>query len=296
MKELLNHGITVMAHADTWFKVHIGASLVAAYFMLEEKLVPSEIEECVLERAELMKGFFPELSQPVEFEGPHNPDALKRIVEDLEKSVDDLCYSGHRTIFLALFLRAVKEMPELINDALVDGMLNAVAFITPERDKPGRYGDNQQDWKERIQDISEKESYSSESDMVEACYKALETVWPNHENSFLMGEILHSLTFAQAVLDLKKLGYSELAERAMRTHKIHLTFATKAAVPQGLEPLEEGYLFTEKAFWDHVDEHDFHAIKLSYAVLSLLPYCDENRKKDFLKRTSKLADERIRAL
>lgn len=161
-----------------------------------------------------------ELFEDAPLEG--EPVPIEPLVEALGGSVDALRESGHNVIFAALALRGLKQRPELATAAMVDGLRRLLVLFQDSGPGRAHYGQERQ-WADprSIPLADDPEPYRDELDMVDRTLQAL--IGHVAERRQGLGDWHHVINHAAAVVDLRRLGYEELAARGRVSHREHLS-------------------------------------------------------------------------
>ncbi|WP_308639359.1 hypothetical protein [Paenibacillus silvisoli] len=118
-------------------------------------------------------------------------------------------------------------------------------------------------------------AYTEAADMIERSFAELASVYPDQsiggQTYFMAGEQEHGITHAHALLELERMGYGELTEQGMRTHRLQMllnravpevAISQEVKIPKFTDILSEDY-------WART-YNDPHALKVPYASLALL--------------------------
>jgi hypothetical protein len=218
---------------------HLGASLIAGYFVGEQRPnldrdvyrgIEDDLKRVVSGESVFGKKMSKKssLSDPELFEPfpQQKPDAalIDGIAESLERGIDKPRQSGHNVIFGSLAIRALKKHPEFATPAIVDGIVKLMSLFSNETPGSGYYGKE----KGRIQgdkivlpDEDGTPAYDDIDGMALAVFNEMLDLKPNvYRNGY--GSLVHIINHAAAIADLAEAGYVELVPRAIASHHQHL--------------------------------------------------------------------------
>jgi len=195
------------AHGENYFADgHLGASAIAAYYLCHENGLGDRTQTAIASCMDReYRGTAPFLPVPDE-----TPDSalLGQLADTLAGSVGDLRGVGHNIIFGAAALKAFRECPDAITPFRVAGVCG---LIEDFRD----IHDTGIDALEGIPGVAE------EGALVEfICREFLHTV--ALYGGYGQGWTGHLLTIGHAVLELSRLGYTDLAVTAHRAYRVYI--------------------------------------------------------------------------
>ncbi len=150
-----------------------------------------------------------------------DPVPLDPLPASLAKSIDELRQSGHNVIFTALALRGLRLRPELATAGLVDGIRRLLDLFRTTG--PGRaYLGADKGWVDprSLPLGDDPEPYADETDMVHRTLEALVAHASSQRQG--LGGLHHIINHAAALVDLRRLGYGDLAERGRPVHREHV--------------------------------------------------------------------------
>lgn len=239
--QYLSKGLNALARAHHMKSMagHLGASLIAGYFVGEQRpgLDPKVYEgvEDDLERVMRGESVFGkrmyknskladrELFEP--FTKQKSDETLiDGIAEALEKSIGKPRESGHNVIFASLAIRALKEHPELATPAVVDGIRKLMALFNNSHPGSGYYGKERGRLSGNKIELFEDDGtppYTDIEGMVIAVLDEVIDQTPEiHRTGY--GSLVHIINHAAAIADLADYGYPDLVPRAVNSHRDHL--------------------------------------------------------------------------
>ena len=153
----LSKGLNALARAHQVSNMagHLGASVVAGYFVGEQRPdLDEEVYEGIeddLERVIAGQSVFgtktyrqatitdSEMFAPFPKEKP-NESLIDGIAEALDKNLDKPRESGHNVIFASIAIRALKEHPDLAIPSVVDGIRKLITRFDKSHPGSGNYG------------------------------------------------------------------------------------------------------------------------------------------------------------
>ncbi len=236
----LEKGLNALARAHQMSSMagHLGASLIAGYYVgVQRRNLSAEVCKGIQGDLERVIGgeslFGKKMSRNSTLNDSDLFDAFPQqradetlidgIAESLGKSIDKPRQSGHNVIFASLAIRSLKDHPEYATPAIVDGIVKLMNLFKDETPGSGYYGKK----KGRIQGnkitLPEDDAvdYSEIEDMVTAVLDETINLTPEYHRSGY-GGLVHVINHAAAIIDLAGNGYTELASRAIQSHRQHL--------------------------------------------------------------------------
>jgi hypothetical protein len=302
----LSKGLNALARAHHMSSMagHLGASLVAGYFVGEQR---PNLDQTVYEGIEgdldrVIDGesvFGRRMSKNSELADSElfapfprqkaDPSLIDGIAEGLLSNVGEARQSGHNVIFASLSIKALKEHPDLATPAVIDGIRKLIALFDNEHPGSGYYGSE----KGRI---SGSKIILSETDGVPD-YESIEGMALVVVNELLnqdakvhqvgYGGLVHIVNHAAAIVDLKKYGYQELAGQAVRSHRQHFRlWKSLPNVADEMGPVKVSSFTPHKAaYWTSGDvPYDrallTHRVKTMFGFEELCKAVDEDPKEE----------------
>lgn len=239
--DYLSKGLNALARAHQMSAMagHLGASVVAGYFVGEQRpdLDPEVCRgiEGDLERVmrgesvfgkKMMKNAKIADSELFAAFPKQQPDEslIDGIAEALEKSIGEPRESGHNVIFASIAIRAFKEHPEYATPSVVDGIRKLIALFNNAHPGSGNYGKA----KGRIHGnkitIPEEDGTPPYTDIEGMAKAVLDEVIKQDPkiNREGYGGLVHVINHAAAITDLSKYGYGALVPKAIKSHLQHM--------------------------------------------------------------------------
>lgn len=300
----LEKGLNALARAHHMSSMagHLGASLIAGYYVgLQRPKLDAEVcrgiqgdlerviggesvfgkkmsRKSTLVDSELFEAFPKQRADETLIDG---------IAERLANSVDQPRQSGHNVIFASLAIRALKDHPEYATPAVVDGIRKLLALFENEHPGSGYYGKAKgriQGHKILLPDDVGKPQYDDIEGMVVAVLDETINQDPTiHRSGY--GGLVHIINHAAAITDLTVYGYSELASRAIQSHRKHLRlWQNLPNVADEMGPLKVSKFTPHSpAYWTSGDvPYDrallTHRVKTMFGFGELVRTVDEDAK------------------
>lgn len=299
----LYRGLCALArcHQANAMAGHLGATLVAAYLFgedhaqLDDRVYQAIERDCQgIVRGDEAFWFDPEkagitigqLFQPFPDEQPQE-DRIDEIAVALSRNIGQLRQSGHNVIFASLAIRALRGHPQFAMPTIVTGIVQLIERFDGER--PGRaYFGNEKGWIEgehlEVIEDAELPQYSDLRAMAEAVVEEL--IQSGSIRRQGLGGLFHIINHAQALTELDRLGYGELARAGMRAHHRHLclwrSLPDLSAELGRLRAAKNDPLSVD--YWNEAgpsqwSAHLSHRIKTLYGFFSLLRWIDAEDKR-----------------
>lgn len=239
--QYLTQGLNALARAHHMGPMagHLGASLVAGYFVGEQRanLDPAVNQGIESDLDRVMRGGSvfgkkmsknsqltdPELFAPFPKEKP-DERLIDGIAGALENNIDKPRQSGHNVIFATIAIRALKGHPELATPSIVGGIRKLVSLFDNATPGNGYYGKTKgriHGNKITLPDDDTTPAYSTVDAMANAVLDELIALDPaTHRQGY--GGLVHINNHAAAIADLQRLGYPGLVPAAIQSHHHHL--------------------------------------------------------------------------
>ncbi|MGF1736953.1 hypothetical protein [Photobacterium satsumensis] len=259
----LRQGLTALANTvnqdpNGWFQGHIGASVIAGTFLLDSGDLNAETREALLIRLNTIVEQHPEFFREL-------PDSLlispHSLIAQLDQCANSLSRSGHGVIYGTLTLKTITEAPELAQESILNAVIQLME--NTKQDKWDRYYG--------IRDYRQYLSETKYSDITieQACEKAIymsgQNVFLDSDDHFFTGEKIHGITHAQAVMELKRLGFDELAHKAVKQVLLQLDLNEKHPSVGLSQPKPKEFDLNLPELWSE-GFTEFHQIKLAYSA------------------------------
>jgi len=199
---------------------HWGAAALAAYFLVEEVEPPSEVRAAIALQVEHLFEAFGELFRN-NGSSPRVEDPARTIVDEIDQGDGGLHSLGHNVIFPTLAIQAMARFPDFATEEIVGGVVELVRQSNGSPAGGPFFG-----WEGAEVDQLDVESdrtFSSESDDRNLAIQALDLVTetPVYKGGHA-GVVGHVLTHADALIELRNMGFGELAKRCTRGLRIHM--------------------------------------------------------------------------
>jgi len=289
------------AHTANAMAGHLGAAVVAGYFLGEElpdldDRVYSAVEK---ELDRIIRGdeglwydakksgiSIPELFEPFP-EQPAKPTTIPTIATELAANIDDLRESGHNVIFTSIAIRALHDHPRYASEAITSGIGQLIARFTSTGPGRGYYG-KQRGWiagrDVALDEDTDFPAYRNQQDMVEVVIDELIHSGSLRRQGF--GGLFHIINHATALTELSRFGYEQLANRGLAAHHKHIRlWRSLPDVQDELGPLKSAeYGPRTLEYWQGKDSsqwsaHLTHRVKTFYGFSVLLRFVESEEKR-----------------
>lgn len=259
------------------FQGHLGAAMIAAGLLRRDlDLSPTandELSRCV----ESLKAD-DEWSLMNPKKAGSDGD-LRTFLDAVNDAARNLSRSGHGVIYGMLILRALEEADDLATPTLYGALTNLIRSGDAERPDPRYFG---VPW--NYQSIDPPDDviprYSDDDTMLRVTFDELDELYDDADVDgvyyYFSGERLHNLTYAHAIVELNRLGYSEITQSAYVTHRQQAFLNRMIPPPNARTRIPSAQVPLASApFWTGILEADQqlavpHGIKRSWNLLSLM--------------------------
>lgn len=298
-------GLNAMARAHRMSAMagHLGASLVAGYFIGKQRpdLDPEVYKGIEGDLDQVMAGESvfgskmtktakiadSELFEAFPKEKP-NESLIDGIAEALAKNIKTPRESGHNVIFASIAIHALKERPEFATPSIIDGIRKLIGLFDNAHPGSGYYGKAKGRIKGNKVTLPDGDDgtphYTDVKGMVDAILDEIIKHDPKvHVQGY--GGLLHVNNHAAAITDLAQYGYPELLPAAIASHHQHLRLwrnLPNVADEFGPEPYSEFSPYTA-AYWTS-DKLPYdralltHRVKTMYGFDELVEAIDDAAK------------------
>ncbi|MCA8991073.1 MAG: hypothetical protein KDA88_03800 [Planctomycetaceae bacterium] len=234
----LEKGLTGMARSQGWFNAHLGAAVLAGYYLCRENNLSDATVAGIKKQLDALidihaKQFepFPKLKA--------DEKLIEKVPTSLQPAVDGgLRAHGHAVIYTALSVRALRDVPHMAGPQLINllcshnGVIAKKTPVLPK--KPVDYPDSQA--------------------MVEALFDSLARFEPLlGRPSVRRPNFTHMTTHTEALMTLESLGYPELAKVGQLGQQAHIAEPVPEFDP-AKHPLDEHQVtlhdVMSKEFWE----------------------------------------------
>jgi hypothetical protein len=185
---------------------HNAAAVLASVFFCREQKLDGPTQKEILSLVEARL-----LPSPIYAPRPKetaDPELVGALVKDLDAGIDSLRRSGHNIIFANICLKALREVPEAATPERVNGLRKMVqSFGT--RKVAGRPLEN----KETFVDLRDETKFIHF--IFEEYLKALDLYLNGKGHHGFAG---HLLTVGHALIELRRMGYKETADKGAQAY------------------------------------------------------------------------------
>jgi hypothetical protein len=269
-REFLLYGLNALsrAHETSYFDDgHRGGAIVSAFYLCRENNVEAGVTEIIAERVD-ERWAHTELCAPFPNEDS-DPQLLHQIVECMSKNIGGLREAGHNVILPSLALKAFHALPEAITPSRVTGVCRLVESFTVT--------DVPMDVDAQLPNMDDKASTAA----------------------FILGEFVkcierfegrgqgwsgHLLTYGKALMDLRELGYVDLAkqvEDGFRRYIRRIRMGPQESDKQHQEHSPTHLFPLQAAYWKERggDWHLGHKLKYPYGFYGLMKFAKDTEIK-----------------
>ena len=249
------------AHEMNYFlDGHRGAAIIAAYFLCREIDIEDGVADII---GTVVDEHWTKTALCAPFpDEPSEPDAIGKIIACMEQNIDGLRQVGHNVILPTLVLKAFQQLPEAITSSRVNGLCKLIESFTI-------IDDIQLDEEDGIPDLGIS---SAAAEFILTEYLSTVEAFDGRGQ----GWSGHLLTYGQALLDLRALGYATLAYKAEGGFKLYIKRIRMGPLetdePRSEHPMSDLYP-QQCAYWEHRKTRSpeiGHFLKYPYGFYSLM--------------------------
>lgn len=256
--------------AKDWFEGHRGASMIAGARLLAEPGLPGPAAFALGHRLQGLLARDRDWFGPLGESDP-SPDGVDPLLEHVRSGAAVLRGTGHSTIYGATALDVLARHPALATRRAVAGL---VALDEAGRlDDPRRYFGTPDYFEAIDRDVDAGDAAPGSS--AEAFRRAIASLAHlvadreiDGRHYYLTGEKIHLVTHAHAIATFERLGYFDVARRALAAqHALERLVAPSDALePTRIEPIATNPF--DAAFWEQPVPDLAHVIKLAEAFVA----------------------------
>jgi hypothetical protein len=274
--EYLARGLTALgdAHRRGWLAGHHGAAVLAACYFCRDQRVDELTARSIKAQVD---GFIAQTPEQFPEPAPARVRAEPlRIVEQLDLHAHELRAGGHDTIYAALALRALHDVPELATPAVVEGVVQLLAAHAADRRPVAET---------EFQRVHPLPPYAGSADLAEATFRAALRPWDDVRRIGASG-VLHWITHAEAIVTLEELGHADVARHAWEAHRRHVHRLVE--VQGDARPARERIDWRATAYWASDRPRETfngtwlagHVFKLPYSAFRLARHVEDESLRD----------------
>ena len=249
------------AHGKDYFRDgHLAASVIAAYYLCHENGLGERTQDLVKSSID------DELRDDAIFRSakdePSNSALLKRLLDTLHTGIGDLREVGHNIIFGAAALKAFRDCPEAITYPRIEGICKLIKDFTTAQNVELEKDDG-------IPGIADK---SALIEFIFSEYLRSVSLYAGYGQ----GWAGHLITIGHAVIELSRLGHTQLAVQAHDAYRMYISTMRRGPketnrripehTPSVLAPLDKGYWEQKKTVRPSLG----HVFKYPYSFYNLL--------------------------
>ena len=245
---------------------HLGASVIAAYYLCNENDLDDRTQDAVKAHIDRELRDDP-LFLPTPKEEP-DVSRIEHLLTALSLGASDLREVGHNVIFAAAALKAFQSVPQAVTPFRVEGISKLIAAFTTTQNVAVDASDQ----------IPESPAETPLIDFIFREYLRSVVQYAGYGQ----GWAGHLLTFGHAVIELSRLGYPKLGSRAYQAYRMYIKTMRRGPKeadrrilehsPSSLTPLDYGYWEQRKSVRSGIG----HAFKYPYSFYNLLAKLDDS--------------------
>jgi hypothetical protein len=287
------------AHQANAFAGHLGAAVVAGYFLGEDQpdLDPRVNTALEGELDRIIQGdealwydpkkagiTIPELFKPFPDEPPQE-EQIATLAQTLSANITKTRQSGHNVIFAATAIRALHDHPQYATPSIISGISKLIAGFNGAVPGRGYYG-KQRGWivgDKVTLEPDDLQPYQDEQAMIDLVIDDLIRSASVRRRGF--GGLFHIINHATGLTELSRFGYKDLARQGMAAHHHHVRlWRSLPNVAAELGPLKQAeHDPRTPAYWQQENESQWsarltHRIKTLYGFFSLLRHVEDPTK------------------
>ena len=237
-------GLTGMVRADGWFDAHWGASVIAGYYLCRENQLDEQTLTGIKRQLDAMIRL-----RAAQFAPLPQESADETLIEDVPKALrpamrGGLRAHGHAVIFASLSTKALRDMPQMAQPALIQGLCGLsrqIAKLVPQKPH-GRAA-----------------AYADTQAMLDATFDSL-TRFKGllGRPSIRRPNFTHMMTHTEALMTLEMMGYPDLAKSGYASHRLHIGAPVPAINPTTNAVADHATLETlmSKSYWNDKENQD----------------------------------------
>jgi hypothetical protein len=249
------------AHGKDYFRDgHLAASVTAAYYLCHENALGEATQNLIKSRIDdELRGdaiFRPAPTEP--------PDSalLDQLLDTLSTGIGDLREVGHNIIFGAIALKAFRDRPDAITPVRVEGICRLIENFTTTQNV-------------ELNDNDGIPGVTDEGALIEFIFSEyLRSV--SLYDGYGQGWAGHLITIGHAVIELSRLGHTQLAMQAHDAYRMYITTMRRGPketnrripehTPSVIAPLDKGYWEQNKTVRPGLG----HVFKYPYSFYNML--------------------------
>lgn len=236
--DYLGKGLSALAraHRHNSMAGHLGAAVVAGYFIAEQhpdldeevyRGIEGELDRIIAGQSVFSPGrnasiSVAEMFEPFPEERP-NENLIDGIAEALAGNIGQTRQSGHNVIFAAISIRALNRHPELATPSLTEGIRKLIANFDGKTPGNGYYGKQKGRVDGRQVPLPEDETFPPHADLGAMADAVLDNLIQHaSERRVGFGGLTHVINHAAALAELAQHGYRDLAVKGLPAHHQHM--------------------------------------------------------------------------
>jgi len=234
----LEKGLIGMARSKGWFNAHLGASVLAGYYMCKENKLSTGTVAGIKKQLDALIQI-----HKTQFTPFPKLVADKSLIENVPTALapavkGGLRAHGHAVIYSALSIRALRDAPHMAASPLITRLCAPNGEIAKKKPAPPKV----------------RSDYADTQAMIEALFDSLVRFKPLLDRPTVRRpNFTHMTTHTEALMSLDGMGYSELAKTGQLGHQAHIGEPVPEFDPKQ-HPLEKRRVALEevmgKGYWE----------------------------------------------
>ena len=203
----LEKGLTGMARSKGWFNAHLGAAVLAGYYLCKENRLDEATVAGIKKQLDALIRIHGDQFTPFQ-EMATDESLIEDVPASLPPAVEGgLRAHGHAVIFTALSTRALRDAPHMADPQLIRLLCGHTREIARKKPVPPQVPSD----------------YADTEAMIEALFDSLARFEPLvGRPAVLRPNFTHMTTHTEALTTLETLGYGEMAKSGQLGQQAHI--------------------------------------------------------------------------
>ncbi len=230
-------GLTGMARSKGWFPAHMGAAVLAGYYLCKENALDEQTVAGIKQQLDALIAVGGK-----QFEMLPEEIADKALIDDVTAALvpamkGGLRAHGHAVIFASLSTRALRDAPQMAQPTLIKSLCGHSKAIS----------------RIKAQKPTDQEIYADTQSMIEATFDSMMRF------KGLLGRpslprpnFTHMTTHTEALMNLELMGYKDLARAGFSGHRTHIAAPVPEFDPAMPQQNDHATLdqIMDKSYWE----------------------------------------------